>query len=107
VPDEKGNTGRASLMALAERGGDRAAHYAAELAGPGCPAGALHVWGWFLELNRRRPAGGMGPGSIGHQDILAWCRLRGIRLAPWELDALDDVEMAWMQAQAKGLKRGA
>jgi hypothetical protein len=93
-------------MALAERGGAKAERYELELAGPGCPDGALYLWGWFLELNRRRPSGGMGPGSIGHQDIKAWCSLRGIRLAPWELDALDDLEQAWMAAQAKGLKRG-
>jgi hypothetical protein len=90
-----------------ERGGPKTDLHAAELAGPGCPPGALHLWGWFLELNRRRPVGGMGPGSIGHQDILAWCALRGVRLAPWELDALDDVEQAWFAAQAKGIRRGS
>jgi hypothetical protein len=46
------------------------------------------VWDWFQELSCTAPATGMGAGGITHQQILAWCRLRRVRLLPLELDWL-------------------
>jgi hypothetical protein len=47
---------------------------------------------------RRRQAGGFaGPNPIGWQDIEAFSRQSGLRLAPWELgliEAIDDIYLA-------------
>jgi hypothetical protein len=84
-----------------------AAKYAAELSGPECPEEARYLWAWFMELHRARPQGGMGPGAIGYPDIQAWCGLRGVRLAPWEVEVLTALDHAWLVAQVKAVRTKA
>lgn len=43
-------------------------------------------------LDRRRSGGGFGALAISFSDIESFCRLRGERLAPWELNLLDRME---------------
>jgi len=109
IPDEKGNTGRQSLQMLLDRAKDEAtaARYADDLSGPECPDEARYLFLWFLELHRARAHGGMGPGAIGYPDIHAWCGLRGITLAPWEVEILTALDHAWLVAQSKAVKRGS
>lgn len=76
------------------------AEYEAELTGPPIPPALEYLWGWFHELHRTR-SGGMGPGAIAYPDILAWCRLRGVRLAPWEVEIITALDGAWLGAQAR------
>jgi hypothetical protein len=59
-----------------------------------------YLWTWFLELSQARGGGGMGPASITFLDIHAWCSLRRLRLAGWELDTLLALDAAWLAAQA-------
>lgn len=43
----------------------------------------------------------MGLAAITYPDIEAWCRLRGIRLAPWETAMLTALDRAYRTAMAK------
>lgn len=58
-----------------------------------------YLWTWFLELNRARGSNGMGPSAITFLDIQAWCGLRRLRLAAWELDVMLALDEAWMASQ--------
>ncbi|WP_424813570.1 phage tail assembly chaperone [Roseococcus sp. YIM B11640] len=71
-----------------------------ELSGPPKPEAAAYLWDWFLEMHRAR-GGGMGPAAITHQDIEAWGRLKGVRLAPWELEAIQALDGTWLAVQAE------
>lgn len=67
-----------------------------------------YLWQAFHRLARRRAAGAAGPSPIGFRDIEAFVRLTGIRLAPWEIETieeLDDMQRAELgraHAAAKG-----
>jgi hypothetical protein len=55
----------------------------------------------------RRGSSGFGPLPIGWDEIDAFCRLTGTRLAPWEvefIEALDDLWMAesWKNSKSRG-----
>jgi hypothetical protein len=43
----------------------------------------------------------MGPGPIGYTEIAAWAGLRGLRLTPWEVEALTALDHAWMAQQVR------
>ncbi len=49
----------------------------------------------------------MGPSAITYLDIDAWCRLRRIRLAGWELETLVALDGAWLAAQSEKAKAAA
>ncbi|ROT45002.1 hypothetical protein [Pusillimonas sp. NJUB218] len=55
---------------------------------PELPEGAETVWGWFQELAAQRQQGINGGMSLSFTEIDAWGRLRGIRLARWQLDLI-------------------
>jgi hypothetical protein len=71
-----------------------------------CPDGAVGVWGWFLELHRTR-GGGFGPEPLSHREIAAWASLTGQQLEQWELQALRELDGAWMEQAAKQVKKQA
>jgi hypothetical protein len=61
---------------------------------PPFPRPAHYLWRAYFRLRRRMAGGFAGPNPIGWQDIDAFVRQSGLRLAPWELDvieALDDL----------------
>lgn len=62
-----------------------------------------HLTEWFIEIGPTI-AGAMGEGPIGWQDILAWQRLTGIPIDPWEartIRRLSDVFVSQRQAAEK------
>lgn len=64
-----------------------------ELEIPSVPHELAHVWGYFLEMNRKRQCG-MGVSPLADSEILAWERRNRIALTPFEgecIDALDEV----------------
>ena len=64
---------------------------------PPLPPGTDALWGAFLQLHRSRGSAGMGPASIGWQDLAAWQQVAGVQLTPWEIDtllALDSVALS-------------
>ncbi len=70
-----------------------------------CPRGCESIWSAFAQLGRSRPRG-LGVGGIAFAEIEAWQRLTGVRLSPWELDVLTEID-ARVLAQAGKKERKA
>ncbi len=70
---------------------------------PGIPPVARELWDAYLRLSASRRAG-MGISPLALVDIEAWCRLTGVRLTPWELDTLIDLDSACVAILAKRQK---
>lgn len=71
------------------------------------PPGAVHVWRTFSRLHHRRASGGFGPSPITWQDLDAFIRVVRQPLAPWEIEAIEACDDAFLQAQAKAGKPGS
>jgi len=67
---------------------------------PACPWQFVHIWQWLNELLSGCTASGMGPITIGWQDLLAWCELTGERPAPWETRLL--MRLSVLRANIEG-----
>lgn len=67
---------------------------------------AEHVWEWFLELIARRSAGEFGGNPISFAEIDAFGRLTGARMRPWEINAICQMDDAYLVALAEKTKRG-
>lgn len=61
------------------------------------PGGADYLWRWFLELHGGRTSNGFGVNPIGWLELDAWSRLTGRRLAGWEVQAIRDLDRAFLQ----------
>lgn len=75
-----------------------------ELDIPPVPHELAHVWGYFLEMNRKRQCG-MSISPLADSEILAWERRHRISLTPFEgecIDALDEVFLIIASEGAKG-----
>ena len=70
---------------------------------PRLPEGAAHVWSYFHELSRTRQSG-MAVNPISHQEMYAWGRLRGIKLAGWELAAILGIDSVFLTHLNRDLK---
>lgn len=63
-----------------------------------CPDEAKYLYeDYFLSMNRRRTNNGYGPNALGHADIHTWAQLHGVRLAPFEVEALDRIETLYLE----------
>lgn len=72
---------------------------------PDLPYLAAHVWYYFLELHRTRSSNGFGENPLSYAEIECWCRLTGIVLEQWELQALVGIDGAYLQERAKEAER--
>ncbi len=70
------------------------------LLGPPVPPAVRDLWHTYMQLAASRRTG-MGMSPLALTDIEAWQRLNGVRLTPWELDTLIDLDAAAMAALAK------
>jgi hypothetical protein len=64
-----------------------------------------HLWGYFAEVSRRRGNNGFGPNPLQPGIIIDWQKLRGIRLTPWEIDALLAIDDTFMADAMKRLSK--
>jgi len=63
------------------------------------PIAGGRAWDLFWTLDRRRQSNGYGANAVSHQEIEACAAVYGIRLARWELRALDAMErerLVWL-----------
>lgn len=72
---------------------------------PRLPEGCEALWTWFNELHGSRGSNGFGPSRISFVDIDAWQRVTGLRLAPWELDAIRRADNAYLADHASRQKK--
>lgn len=85
---------------------DVVAELEAELATPLFPDALRHVWDIWARLRRRKAPGMSGPSPVEWPDIDAFLRRAQRRLAPWEIELieeLDDVYLAKQSAEAVSL----
>jgi hypothetical protein len=73
-------------------------HYTPQqlLDAPDCPPLALHVWGYFLDLNQTRGSSGFGPSRLTRQDIQAWEIDEGVSLDRWERNAIMKLDATYI-----------
>lgn len=71
---------------------------------PDIPESAAHVWHYFIQLNRARGSNGFGANPLSYTEIKNWCELSGIRLEQWELDAIVEMDSAFITESAKEAK---
>jgi len=57
------------------------------------------VWSVFLDLNNRRGNHDMGAAPIALADIVAWQTLMDVRLTPWEIETLLQLDSVALAAQ--------
>jgi len=79
----------------------------AELHGAPLPPAAAYLWGTFLRLHTRRGNNGFGVLPLSWSEIDAFCRLSGVRLAPWEVEIVEALDDAYMAEQVKDAKARA
>lgn len=61
------------------------------------------LWAVFCALHQTR-ASGMGVGPISFSEIEAYQRLVGVKLDPWEVQAVRAIDMAYLQHEAERSK---
>ena len=104
--DKDGVSYKDTLKGLLKRARDpkRRAQYKADLECPPLPEAAEHIWRAFQRLSRRRGSGGMGASTLTWPDIDAFVRQSRLRLAPWEIEMIEDLEDLWMAERAREIK---
>ena len=60
------------------------------------PPVLVYIWHWFLQLSPHRDIG-MGRGFISHREIDAWSRLYRVGISPSEIDAIHEVDAAYLK----------
>ena len=68
---------------------------------PELPESVQHVWDWFLDLNSGRTASVAGLNVISYSEIKAWAELRNEKLAVWEVNAIKDLDRAFLARKDK------
>lgn len=64
------------------------------------PAGCLPLWRAFVDMAGARQIGMGGMGMIPPSEMQAWQAGRGVRLRPWELDTLAEMDRATLALAA-------
>lgn len=70
----------------------RRAEIDAELAVPPLSPALIYLWQAFLRLSARRGSNGFAVSPISWPDIDAFVRHSGMRLAPWEVRVIEDLD---------------
>lgn len=80
---------------------EKVADLEAQLAGDPIPAAVAYLWNDFMRLRRRKASSGFGPSPIEWPDIDAYVRLSGRRLAPWEIEIIEDLDGIYLTEMSK------
>lgn len=74
----------------------------AELAeAPPLPAPGAYLWEYFVDLHNRRANNGFGHVPLTFLEVEAWKSARRRSLDDWELDAILDIDTAYIASIAK------
>ena len=66
---------------------------------------AAYLVGYLLEIGPTLAAG-MGSGPITHEELIAWCRLNGVELRPWEARFLRRLSGEYLSESRRSEKMG-
>lgn len=97
------------MLERAERKGDaqRAAALAEELKQPPFPLALAYLWRAFIRLRGRKGCGFSGPEPITWPEIDAFTRQTRSRLAPWEIEVIEDLDSLYLEVLARVKKEQA
>ena len=84
---------------------ERRAELRAELAEIEMPAGGASLWGLYHRIRRRKGGNGFSHIPIEWQDLAAFMAVTGIRLTDWEVQAIEDIDDAFMAETARALAK--
>lgn len=59
---------------------------------PDLPEAMYYLWDWFIKLHNQRQSG-MGENPISWTEIDSFCRLMRVRLDPWEVEVILQLDM--------------
>lgn len=79
------------------RDANRRRDYEAQLACPPLPDALAYLWRAFVRLRRRKGSNGFAVSPIEWPDFDAFLRLSGVRLAPWEISAIEDLDDLFLE----------
>lgn len=65
------------------------------------PDNGEYVWSAFLSLHSGRSYGFNGPEPLTFDNMLAWCKLTGNFLSPWQVDAVKRLDNIFLKVQNK------
>jgi len=80
---------------------ERKAELQAELLVPPFPDVLTYLWVAFRRLGSRRGSSGFAIDPIGWPDIDAFVRHSGVRLAPWEVRLIEELDDLFRIEQAR------
>jgi hypothetical protein len=69
---------------------------------PPFPLALGYIWKAYLRLRRRKSMGFSGFNKVEWTDIDAFMRRAGIRLAPWEIALVEDLDDIFCREMAEG-----
>jgi hypothetical protein len=78
----------------------------AELACPPRPPALDYLWRAFLRLHHRRTCGD-GPAPLAWSELSAFMAVSGVRLSPWEIEMIEDLDNLWLAEQARSAAAGS
>lgn len=74
---------------------------------PPMPEALAYLWNAFWRIRVRKGTDAMGNVQpIGWGDLDAFNRLSGLKLNPWEIDLIEQIDTVYLQARAKVLREG-
>lgn len=99
LPTPGGGEEWVSRYERAERAGPKALSELPEE--PEIPECAMHIWEWFWTLHSRRQSGFESPQPLTYSEINAWVTLTRTPVFPQEIDALIQMDSAFLSQQAE------
>lgn len=101
VKQEDGHTLREHLVAAWKQSGIKPQELKAV---PVLPDLVAYLWSYYLKLHSRRVNYGWGHVPLSYLEVEAWARLNKLVLDPWELDAILEIDDAYIASVAKAPK---
>jgi hypothetical protein len=76
------------------------------LYGPPFPTELAYLWRTFGRLSNRRGSNGFGPLPIGWPDLDAFSRMSQVKLQPWEIEIIEDLDALYLSGASKAVPEG-
>jgi hypothetical protein len=94
---EDGATLRDHLMSMWRQAQFKEEEKPEKLNPVGVDQSILYLWEYFLDMSKRRTSNGFGYNPIPEEGVTAWEKRRGIKLAYFENELIDQVEMLFLR----------
>lgn len=65
------------------------------------PESLEYIWNWWCEVQTARQSSGFGPLPLSFTEMYAWSVLTQRQLQPWEVEAIRDIDHAFLTESMK------